>query len=115
MNDNDDATGVIIGIAIVVFFGWLIFSAIGSSSSSSEGGESYDSSTVEYEAEPEYEYDGDNESYYESRGYGCTSDCSGHDAGYEWADENGVCDEYYSESYSESFDEGVRVYAEDNC
>lgn len=53
--------------------------------------------------------------YYESKGYECTDDCSGHDAGYEWAADSGVCDEDYSESNSNSFDEGVRVYAEENC
>ncbi len=53
--------------------------------------------------------------YYESKGYECTDDCSGHDAGYEWAEENDVCDADYDTGSSESFNEGVRVYAEESC
>ena len=48
-------------------------------------------------------------------GYSCSYDCSGHEAGYEWAQDNDVCDEYYDGGNSESFAEGVRSYAEDNC
>lgn len=46
---------------------------------------------------------------------GCTFDCSGHDAGYEWARDNEVCDTEYTDGNSESFDEGVRSWAENNC
>lgn len=45
----------------------------------------------------------------------CTSDCSGHDAGYEWAEENDICDPEYDNGNSNSFNEGVQAYAEDNC
>jgi hypothetical protein len=45
----------------------------------------------------------------------CTSDCSGHDAGYEWAEAKDICDPEYDNGNSESFNEGVRAYAEDNC
>lgn len=45
----------------------------------------------------------------------CTSDCSGHDAGYEWGEENDICDTDYDNGNSESFNEGVRAWAEDNC
>jgi hypothetical protein len=45
----------------------------------------------------------------------CTSDCSGHDAGYEWAEEKGICDPEFDGGNSESFAEGVREYAYDNC
>jgi len=48
-------------------------------------------------------------------GYECTSDCSGHEAGYEWAEDNDVCEEDYDGGNSESFAEGVRSYSEDNC
>lgn len=48
-------------------------------------------------------------------GYDCTSDCSGHQAGYDWAEENDVCDESYDGGNSESFAEGVISYAEENC
>lgn len=48
-------------------------------------------------------------------GYDCTYDCSGHEAGYTWADENQICDTDYSYGNSESFNEGVREWAQENC
>lgn len=57
----------------------------------------------------------DPEGFYESQGYSCDSDCSGHDAGYEWARDNSVCDEYFNGGDSESFTEGVRAYAKTQC
>lgn len=45
----------------------------------------------------------------------CTSDCSGHDAGYEWAQDNDICDPSYDNGNSNSFNEGVQAYAYDNC
>lgn len=46
--------------------------------------------------------------------YGCTADCSGHDAGYRWAEENGVDDPDDCDGNSVSFIEGCREYAEEN-
>lgn len=46
-------------------------------------------------------------------GGACTSDCSGHEAGYEWAEENGVVDEDDCEGDSESFAEGCMAYIAD--
>lgn len=46
---------------------------------------------------------------------GCTSDCSGHEAGYEHAKSNDICDTEYTNGNSNSFDEGVQQYVEDNC
>lgn len=45
----------------------------------------------------------------------CTSDCSGHDAGYEWAEQHDICDPEYDRGNSESFNEGVIAWAYDNC
>jgi len=43
--------------------------------------------------------------------YGCTDDCSGHEAGFEWAKENEITDgDCYTES--ESFNEGCRAYGD---
>lgn len=54
--------------------------------------------------------------YEESRGSDdCTEDCSGHEAGYEWAKDNDICDTDYDEGNSDSFNEGVVAWAEDNC
>ena len=58
----------------------------------------------------------ENSAYVEKHGTSdCTSDCSGHDAGYEWARDNDICDPNYDNSRSNSFNEGVQAYAYDNC
>lgn len=46
-------------------------------------------------------------------GYNCTSDCSGHEAGYEWANENGIDDPDDCDGNSDSFIEGCQAYAEE--
>ena len=38
----------------------------------------------------------------------------GHDAGYRWAEQHDIDDPDYSNGNSESFNEGVRQYVEDN-
>lgn len=43
--------------------------------------------------------------------YGCADDCSGHDAGFEWAKNNGITDgSCYGDS--QSFIEGCQAYGE---
>lgn len=46
-------------------------------------------------------------------GYPCTVDCSGHEAGYEWAEENGIDDPDDCDGNSNSFIEGCQAYAEE--
>jgi hypothetical protein len=52
-------------------------------------------------------------------GYECTVDCSGHKAGYEWAEQNDITDEAKCEQILEispnrtSFYEGCLTYVED--
>lgn len=48
----------------------------------------------------------------QGRPYGCTEDCSGHDAGYEWAGENDVTDPDDCGGNSQSFIEGCKARAE---
>lgn len=48
------------------------------------------------------------------RGYRCTEDCSGHEAGYKWAEDNNINDEYDCESSSDSFTEGCIIYVKEN-
>ncbi len=48
-------------------------------------------------------------------GYDCTGDCSGHRAGYDWAEEKGIsdeddCDEAGDRSNSPSFTEGCKAF-----
>lgn len=47
-------------------------------------------------------------------GYDCLDDCGGHEAGYEWAEENDISDEGDCDGNSESFNEGCRAYVEEN-
>ncbi len=45
----------------------------------------------------------------------CTVDCSGHEAGYEWAQRKGIDDEYdCPQGNSQSFHEGCIAYTRDN-
>lgn len=43
----------------------------------------------------------------------CTEDCSGHDAGYEWAQENEITDPDDCDGTSDSFIEGCQAYGEE--
>lgn len=47
-------------------------------------------------------------------GYECTQDCSGHLAGYNWAEEKGIADPNDCGGKSRSFIEGCIAYAERN-
>lgn len=55
-------------------------------------------------------------SYQSFNGYTCTDDCSGHEAGYEWAEEHDITqddvDSYYGGS--NSFQEGMQSYVDEN-
>lgn len=42
----------------------------------------------------------------------CTQDCSGHDAGFEWAKEHGIADASECGGTSDSFIEGCEAYAD---
>ena len=45
-------------------------------------------------------------------GYECTDDCSGHIAGYRWAQQHDIVDPGDCDGNSESFIEGYMAYAE---
>lgn len=47
------------------------------------------------------------------KGYACTQDCSGHEAGYNWAEEKGIDDPSDCGGNSNSFIEGCEAYAEE--
>lgn len=42
--------------------------------------------------------------------FDCTDDCSGHEAGFEWAKENDIDERGDCESYNQSFIEGCETY-----
>lgn len=50
-----------------------------------------------------------------SHGYLCTVNCSGHEAGYQWAEEHGITDPSECSGNSTSFIEGCEAYAEENA
>lgn len=47
-------------------------------------------------------------------GYECGEDCSGHEAGYNWAEQKGISDIDSCTGYSDSFIEGCTIYVEEN-
>lgn len=49
----------------------------------------------------------------ESYSYGCTDDCSGHEAGWAWAAENGIEATEQCYGNSASFDDGCRTFIEE--
>lgn len=52
---------------------------------------------------------------YTSWSRGCTDDCSGHDAGYEWAEEHDITDADDCTGNSQSFIEGCEERAEEHA
>lgn len=66
----------------------------------------------EVEAEAAADYEQTDNQIGTFMGYECTEDCSGHEAGYGWAEENGITDPDDCGGNSESFEEGCRSYAE---
>jgi hypothetical protein len=44
--------------------------------------------------------------------YECTDDCSGHQAGYDWAEEKGIVDEDSCSTPSQSFNEGCQSFVQ---
>ena len=109
-----NVVGWIIGIAII----WFIFSSLnsttGSSDSSSINSSNYSDERIEFNQSDE-EVDVSDDSL-EFNGYPCTDDCSGHEAGYEWAEEHGITQDdvdNYSGN-SNSFMEGMQSYVDEN-
>ena len=47
-------------------------------------------------------------------GYPCTQDCSGHEAGFNWAEDKGIENIDDCGGNSNSFIEGCRAYVEEN-
>lgn len=46
--------------------------------------------------------------------YPCTVDCSGHEAGFEWAEDNSIEDASDCNGNSNSFNEGCNAWVEEN-
>lgn len=92
-----------VGIIVVIIIG-IIFLVLLSNSGSSN---TSTSTSTNFEAE---ENNNDINTY---KGNECTSDCSGHEAGYEWAEEKGISGPDDCGGNSQSFIEGCQSYAEE--
>ena len=86
----------------------ILFFLVGCSSSSYDSPNSDNSYGGEESELYEDIYDiNDNYTEYESfGGYECTEDCSGHEAGYQWAEDNGIETEDDCGGNSDSFEIG---------
>lgn len=102
---------IIIGIVIVLL--WLLFQIDTSSSTQTENNSSYVSIPTPKPINFQYSSPTGSGSLY-FNGYPCTQDCSGHEAGYEWAEEKGIDDIDDCGGNSNSFIEGCESYVEEN-
>lgn len=93
-----------------IFIGVLIWGGIALFSDDSSPTSSYDSSYPSDSSENLWE-DTSGGTFH---GYECTDDCSGHEAGYEWAEDNDIADEADCDGNSNSFNEGCQAYVEEN-
>ena len=108
---------IIISVIIVIIL--LLLSVANNNASNSPQFEN--NSTTTNIDEETYETETSSEEYettnpLEFNGYECTVDCSGHEAGYEWAEEHGITQDdvdNYSGN-SNSFMEGMQSYVEEN-
>ncbi len=73
----------------------------------------YSEDDLIFEDEDEEYYDNEDEGLY-FHGYECTEDCSGHEAGYAWAEEKDIDDLDNCGGKSQSFIEGCQAYVEEN-
>lgn len=106
------------GRVLLALVAIALTSACSSGSDAADDHDLADYEGQEFAGETYAEYDARRDSYGGDRGdfsdYGCTQDCSGHEAGYDWAAEQGINDPDDCGGKSWSFEEGCRAYAEEN-
>jgi hypothetical protein len=73
-----------------------------------------DSDNDSPEAEDQSSDEDESKETQEFHGYPCTDDCSGPEAGYNWAEEHDIEDPDQCGGKSQSFIEGCRAWAEEN-
>lgn len=105
-SENNWASWVIV-IALICG-GYYLFADNNDSKTTSEYNPTYESSNY---SNYENEYEPETATF---NGYDCIDDCSGHEAGYSWAEENSIYDEYDCNGNSNSFNEGCTSYVEEN-
>lgn len=106
--DKKDHSSLIWGIVIFVLIGcWLLSDT--SNTSSNDAVTDKDNTTIDQtipspESTPVLRFNG----------YTCTVDCSGHEAGYDWAERKGIDDVSDCGGNSNSFIEGCESFVEEN-
>lgn len=104
MENKNDSLKVFLWIIGIVFVGWLIFSPNNNSGDERIYEDFENGNSIDMEVDRSITSDN----------WECTSDCSGHDAGYDWASENGIEDPSECGGNSVSFIEGCEAYANEN-
>lgn len=117
MNQSkEDIWNVIGALLFVAFIVWVIWAGFSDSGASPAPAYPYQDYNNEAEVgateytEPLFKH---SEPLF-FNGYECTDDCSGHEAGYEWAENNGIDDVDDCSGNSDSFIEGCVSYVEEN-
>ena len=104
------------GVTLLAIVGLAaVLSACGRTSSSTESYADLPQHTTEFDEDAAMERAVEELAFetYSSIGepFGCTEDCSGHEAGFEWAKQNEITDGWCGGN-SESFVEGCQAYAD---
>jgi hypothetical protein len=95
---------IIIGVIVSIF---ALNSVEGNTIGSIETAGRYDEYINSEDSGDSY----DSDSKITSDNWDCTNDCSGHDAGYEWASDKNITDPDECDGNSDSFIEGCQAYA----
>ncbi len=103
-DENNDTIKAILWVAGIIFFVWLIFFSEKNNGAERITEEFNNGGVIDMEVDDSITRDT----------WECTSDCSGHDAGYGWASENDITDPSDCGGKSVSFIEGCEAYANEN-
>lgn len=101
--NNNILTYIFLG-GVIIFLIWLFFSSTNKQEPEYIRREFNSGKTIEVEVDDSITRDN----------WECTEDCSGHEVGYEWAEEKGISNPSDCGGNSESFIEGCEAYANKN-
>ena len=106
----------LIGFLALIFVGWMYFdnqkdmAAEAARQESAAFANERQSEAIE-DAEEQARDDLEGSTYQDNFGsFGCTLDCGGHDAGFDWAQNRGLSDSSECSGNSQSFIEGCEAY-----
>lgn len=113
---SDKFWSILLAIGVVTYLAFSYIDSINTENEYDDPVKYHITETTEWESDTDSDSPYVDSNYVDDRGTDeCTEDCGGHSAGYDWAYENDVCDEDFEGGNSESFAEGVREYAYENC